>query len=157
MKKIKFTGVVAMDNIRGIGFNGNLPWHCSSDLKLFRKRTIGHPVLMGRKTWESLPKKPLKGRQNIVLTRNEEYKTDGAHVIHSLEDLNNLILIHKEVMVIGGEDVYNQLLPKMDKLIISHMDGVYNTDATFPEYEKDFVEVYWKISGNVKQSTYKRK
>lgn len=112
---------------------------------------------MGRKTWESLPRRPLKSRQNIVLTREKGYKANGAHVIHSLDELQNIILIHPEIMVIGGGDIYKQLLPLCDKIIITHLDGFYNTDTYFPEFEKDFVSTYSNHRYGYRQDTYKRK
>ncbi len=84
----RFTAVVAMASDRAIGLNGTMPWHLSEDLKLFKRLTMGHPVLMGRKTWESLGKwKPLPGRQNIVLTRDAAFEAEGAIVIHDIAEL----------------------------------------------------------------------
>lgn len=156
MRNIKFTAVVAMDESRGIGYQGSLPWKLPRELFKFRERTIGHPVLMGRKTWESLPKRPLKGRQNIVLTKQENYNTEGAHVIHKLEDLNDILLIHNEIMVIGGGEIYKMMMPLFSKLIITHLDGFYNTDTAFPEYEGDFVCAYSNHRHGYRQDTYNR-
>lgn len=157
MSKIKFTAVVAMDEYRGIGYKGKNPWgRRLGELKIFRERTIGHPVLMGRKTWESLSSRPLKGRQNIVLTRQKGYEAEGAYVINSIDELEKLILIHNEVMVIGGESVYKELMPMFNKLIVTRFDGIYNSDAVFPEYESDFFVQYTNHRSGVAQDIYKR-
>ena len=88
---ITFTGVVAMAEDRAIGLNNTMPWRLPDDLKLFKRLTTGHPILMGRKTWESLGR-PLPGRQNIVLTRSADFEAPGAVVIHDIEELKHLEL-----------------------------------------------------------------
>ncbi len=132
-----FTGVVAMDDCRGIGLNGGIPWHLPADLRHFKNITMGHPILMGRKTFESL-KHPLPGRQNIVLTRNPGYQAEGAVVIHDIAELDSLELQNHEVMVIGGAQVYELLLPKMSRLHVSHVPGAHNADTFFPAFEHLF-------------------
>ena len=106
------TGVVAMAADRAIGIRQGLPWRLSEDMKLFKRLTMGHPILMGRKTWESLGR-PLPGRQNIVLTRDASFRAEGAVVIHDVAELESLELQDKEVMVIGGAQIYELLLPNM--------------------------------------------
>lgn len=133
-----FTGVVAMAADRAIGIRQSIPWRLPEDMKLFKRLTMGHPILMGRKTWESLGR-PLPGRQNIVLTRDESFTAEGATVIRSVEELSELELMDSEVMVIGGAQIYAHLLPKMQKLYVSEVQGEYAADTWFPEFAHHFL------------------
>ena len=133
-----FTGVVAMAADRAIGIKQSIPWRLPEDMKLFRRLTMGHPILMGRKTWESLGR-PLPGRQNIVLTRDASFTAEGATVIRSVEELSSLELMDSEVMVIGGAQIYAHLLPKMKKLYVSEVQGEYAADTWFPEFAHHFL------------------
>jgi len=128
-----FSGIVAMDAKRGIGIGNKIPWRLPEDLKLFKSLTMGHPILMGRKTWESLGR-PLPGRQNIVLSRSADFRAPGAAVIGKPEDLERLDLMHPEIMVIGGAQVYALLLPRMQKLYVSEVAGVHDADTWFPPF-----------------------
>ncbi len=130
---LSFTGVVAMAADRAIGHQQGIPWRLPEDMRLFKRLTMGHPILMGRRTWESLGR-PLPGRQNIVLTRSEDYEAPGATVIHSPEQLAGLELMDPEVMVIGGAEIYALLLPRMSKLHVSEVQGVFEADTYFPEF-----------------------
>ena len=111
-QKLKLIAMVAMTFERIIGKDGGLPWHLPEDLKTFKKYTSGHPIVMGRKTWDSIGK-PLPNRQNIVLTRDTEWAAEGAEVIHSPDDLKNIQLTQPEVYIIGGartlENAYFEL------------------------------------------------
>lgn len=131
--KPHYIGVVAMDAKRAIGLRNALPWRLPDDLKLFKSITMGHPILMGRKTWESLGH-PLPGRQNIVLTHAPGYQAPGATVIHHPAELERLDLQHEEVMVIGGAQIYASLLPQMEKLYVSEVDGEHEADTFFPPF-----------------------
>jgi len=133
-----FTGVVAMAADRAIGIRQSIPWRLPEDMKLFKRLTMGHPSLMGRKTWESLGR-PLPGRQNIVLTRDTSFTAEGATVIHSVDELAGLELMDREVMVIGGAQIYAHLLPKMQKLYVSEVQGEYAADTWFPEFAHHFL------------------
>lgn len=135
--KHSYTGIVAMDAQRAIGLSNSIPWHLPEDLKLFKRLTMGHPILMGRKTWESLGR-PLPGRQNIVLTRDASYHAEGAHMIHHLAELEQLELMHPEIMVIGGAQIYEALLPQMAKLYVSEVHGEHKADTFFPPFEQYF-------------------
>lgn len=135
--KREYTGVVAMDAHRAIGLQNGIPWHLPEDLKLFKRLTTGHPILMGRKTWESLGR-PLPGRQNIVLTRNAGYRAEGAQIIRELAELEELELMHPEVMVIGGAQIYAALLPHLGKLYVSEVHGEHAADTFFPPFEHLF-------------------
>lgn len=133
-----FTGVVAMAADRAIGIRQSIPWRLPEDMKLFKRLTMEHPILMGRKTWESLGR-PLPGRQNIVLTRDTSFTAEGATVIHSVDELAGLELMDREVMVIGGAQIYAHLLPKMQKLYVSEVQGEYAADTWFPEFAHHFL------------------
>lgn len=132
-----FTGVVAMAEDRAIGLNNTMPWRLSEDLKLFKRLTMGHPILMGRKTWESLGR-PLPGRQNIVLTRSADFKAPGAIVIHDIAELQNIELQDSEVMVIGGAQIYKLMLPYMQGIYVSEVAGEWAADTWFPEFKEQF-------------------
>ncbi len=132
-----FTGVVAMAADRAIGFRQSIPWKLSEDMRLFKRLTMGHPILMGRRTWESLGR-PLPGRQNIVLTRRADYVAEGAEVIHSVNELAQMELMDAEVMVIGGAEIYALLLPLMDRLHVSEVQGDFEADTWFPEFAGSF-------------------
>lgn len=137
VEQLRFTGVVAMDEQRGIGLRGAIPWRLPEDMKLFKRLTMGHPVLMGRRTWESLGR-PLPGRQNIVLTRRSGYEAPGAVVIHDLAELAGLELMDGEVMVIGGAQIYELLLPRMQCISVSEVHGRHEADTFFPAFEAQF-------------------
>jgi len=126
---------------RVIGIDNDLPWRLPEDLKMFKRTTAGHPVIMGRKTWDSLGKyKPLPGRQNIVITRDQNWAEDGATVILSPEELKQMDLQDEHVFVIGGAQIYQLFLPHLDELIISHVYQCYEGDTRFPEFNKHFSE-----------------
>lgn len=134
---LSFTGVVAMASDRAIGIRQSIPWRLPEDMKLFKRLTMGHSILMGRKTWESLGR-PLPGRRNIVLTRDASFVPAGAEVVHSLEELEQMDLEDAEVMVIGGAQIYDLLLPSMKRLYVSRVRGEYEADTWFPAFEHLF-------------------
>ncbi len=138
-KLSKLSAIVAMTPERVIGKDNDLPWRLPEDLKMFKRTTAGHPVIMGRKTWDSLGKyKPLPGRQNIVITRDKAWSDEGAEVIYSIDNLQNLDMQHEHVFVIGGAEIYSLFLPKLDELIVSHVYKTYDGDTQFPEFNKYF-------------------
>lgn len=122
-----------------IGREGGLPWRLSSDLKRFKADTVGKPVVMGRKTWESFPKRPLPDRLNIVVTRDPAYDAEGGEVVTSLEDGLTLARIRgrcmagaNEICVIGGGQIYAQALPLADRLHVTHVLASVDGDTSFP-------------------------
>jgi dihydrofolate reductase len=127
-----------MDKNNVIGREGDLPWRLPSDLKHFKRVTLGKPCLMGRKTWESLPF-PLPGRPNLVLTRNAEYVAIGASVFSDINDMigQGYELAGKagvdEIMLIGGGQLYSKLLPYCDRLYVTQVEAQVEGDARFPE------------------------
>jgi len=138
--KLKLTAIVAMTPDRIIGKNGGLPWHLPEDLKLFKRHTTGHPIVMGRKTWDSIGF-PLPMRQSIVLTRDTTWAAEGAEVIHSPEGLQSIQLIDPQVFIIGGAQVYELFMPQLDEILISHVYEKYEGDTCFPNFEENFPNV----------------
>ncbi len=124
--------IVAKAKENAIGLDNRLLWHISEDLKYFKRITSGKTVLMGRKTWESLPFKPLKNRRNIVVSTQKGYLAEGAEVFESLEAALEAVKV-EEVFCIGGASVYKALLPQADRLFITEVYKSYTADAFFPE------------------------
>ncbi|MBT8037264.1 MAG: dihydrofolate reductase [Verrucomicrobiae bacterium] len=137
---LHLTAIVAMTQDRVIGKDGGLPWHLPEDLKLFKRHTTGHPIVMGRKTWDSIGF-PLPNRQSIVLTRDTSWTADGATVIHHPDDLQNIPLIDPQVYIIGGAQVYDLFMPELDDILVSHVYEKYPGDTCFPEFESEFPHV----------------
>lgn len=127
---------------RSIGAENKLLWHIPDDMKRFRDITMGHPVIMGRKTYESLPDKfrPLPGRENIVMTRDENYHEAGVTVTHSLREALSIAkaLDEEEIFIGGGQQIYEQALPTIDKLYLTIVHSDKTGDTFFPPYEKIF-------------------
>lgn len=119
-----------------IGAQGQLPWHLPEDLKHFRTLTLGHPVIMGRRTWESFVK-PLPGRENIVVTRQARYAAPGARVTASLELALALCARQPFAFVIGGEQLYRSALPWADVLVLTEIHRAYEGDTSFPAIEPE--------------------
>jgi dihydrofolate reductase len=133
--------IVAMDKNRTIGKDNQLPWHLPADLQFFKRVTMGHPIIMGRKTYESIGK-PLPGRENIVVTRNQEYKLEGCTVIHSVEALIKFAEEKKEeVFVIGGAELFKATFSNTDRLYITMIEHEFEGDTFFPEFK----ESDWKL------------
>lgn len=127
------TLVVAAARNGVIGKDGAIPWRISDDLKRFKALTTGHPVVMGRKTWDSLPRKPLPGRTNIVVTRQAGWNVEGAVTLHSPEAAlaEARLLAHETVFVIGGADIYRAFLPLADRIELTKIDADFDGDAHF--------------------------
>jgi dihydrofolate reductase len=123
--------VVAVARNGVIGRGGGLPWHLSFDLKRFKAITMGKPVIMGRRTWESLPRKPLVGRRNIVLTRAAGYSAPGAEVAGSVAEALLLCAGEDEVCVIGGGEIYAQFESLADRIYLTEVDLVAEGDTRF--------------------------
>ena len=121
---------------RVIGKNGNLPWHIKEDMEHFKQTTMGHVVIMGRKTFESIGA-PLPKRTNIVITRNIDFSHEGVVVAYSFEDAlekaQERAKIKKEIFVIGGSEIYKEALPHADKLYLTLIDGDFDGDTFFPD------------------------
>lgn len=131
--------IAAMARNRVIGAGSKLPWHLSEDLKRFKKLTMGHPVVMGRKTFESIGK-PLSGRDNLVLTRQRAFHPNGVTVAHSFEEILSICGRSSEAFVIGGAEIFRMALPYANRLYLTQIDQDFKGDAYFPEFDlkKDF-------------------
>lgn len=116
-----------------IGKDNDMPWHLPRDFAYFKAQTLGKRMLMGRKTWESLGGKPLKGRTSIVITRDTGFAPEGAEVIHSLEEALAEGRKDDELMIIGGAEVYRMMLPFADKLLVTRIEEEFEGDTRFPE------------------------
>lgn len=125
--------IVAHDAGRVIGKDNAMPWHLPGDLQYFKQQTMGKPVIMGRKTFESIGR-PLPGRRNIVITRNEAYVVEGIEVVHSLQEALALAADAPEKMVIGGEQIFTEALPLAERLYITHINATFEGDTFFPAY-----------------------
>lgn len=156
---IELRAIVAMGRRGEIGFRGDMPWHLPEDLRHFKEMTMGHPVIMGRRTWESLPKRPLPGRVNVVLTRSEGYDAPGALVASGIEE--GLAMVEDAMSkgdkvsvsscdsesegrseidvvayVIGGGNVYEQSLPLVSRVFVTRIDAEYpEADTFFPSLD----------------------
>ncbi len=133
----RLIAIVAMTADRVIGREGSLPWHLPEDLAFFKRTTSGHPVVMGRKTYESIGK-PLPKRRNIVLTRDRNWSAPGVETIHAPEELRALTDPGGSVFIIGGAEIYAAFLPDLDELLVSRVHGDYPGDTRFPEFEDRF-------------------
>jgi dihydrofolate reductase len=146
---MKLSLIVAAAENNCIGINNNLPWYLPEDLKYFKQVTMGKPIIMGRKTWESIGR-PLPGRTNIVITRNENYpEPEGVRVVRTLDAAMELaeavaeIDGAEELMVIGGAGIYELCLPKADRLYFTRVHAEVEGDAFFPEVDWN----QWKLLG----------
>ncbi|MDO8961339.1 MAG: dihydrofolate reductase [Methylophilus sp.] len=128
--------IVAVANNGVIGVNNTLPWHLPEDLKRFRALTMGHHIIMGRKTYESLGRL-LPGRTTVIVTRNVGYQVDGAVVVHSLDDAMRFCKQDEELFLIGGAQLYQDGLPHVQKLYITRVDIEVEGDAFLPEIDWD--------------------
>jgi dihydrofolate reductase len=138
------TIIVATDRNNGIGYNNGLLANIPGDLKRFKEITMGHSLIMGKKTWESLPNKPLAGRQNIVITDNELDCFNCADTARSIDEAVSLCKPGNEIFIIGGGSVYRQFMPLADRLLVTHIDAEFMADTFFPEISPD----EWYVSEN---------
>ena len=131
---VTVSAIVAFDEARVMGNGNAMPWHILEDFRHFKKTTMGWPVVMGRKTWDSLPRKPLPGRVNIVLTKSTE-PIEGAVVCNSLREAIEKTEGFTEMFIIGGRTIYQHALDEklIDRLIVSHVKGTHPGDVYFPD------------------------
>jgi len=125
------TIIVATDSSNGIGINNTLPWHLPEDLAHFKRLTSGHPIIMGRKTFDSIGR-PLPNRRNIVISRNADWRHEGVERVGSLQEALALVAGDGDAFVIGGGQIFEQALPLVDRLVITRIDRTYECDAFFP-------------------------
>jgi len=128
--------LVAMDKNQLIGKDNDLPWRLPADLAYFKKVTMGHPIIMGRKTYDSIGR-PLPGRENIIVTRDTSYKAEGCKVIHSIEEIVKMNQqTDQELFVIGGAEIFKEILPHSDRLYITEINEEFEGDTYFPAFNK---------------------
>jgi dihydrofolate reductase len=132
--------IAAMAENRVIGRGGRMPWHIPSDLRRFRRITMGHPVILGRLTYESIGR-PFDGRTNIIVTSRRDYRVQGAVVVPTLHDALAACGGADEAFICGGETIFREAMPLADRIYLTLVHGEYEGDAFFPEVPKDFVEV----------------
>ena len=125
-----------------IGKDGTMPWHLPEDLAHFKRTTLGCPVIMGRKTWESLPARfrPLPGRTNVIVTRQRDWRADGTKVAHSLEDAISLCGDVADAWIIGGAEIYAQALPLAATAVVTEIEASYDGDAFAPQFGPEWKE-----------------
>ena len=133
---MRVTIIAALGRNRVIGKGNQIPWHISEDLKRFKALTMGHPVVMGRKTFQSIGR-PLPGRDNIVITRSPEFAAPGCRPVHSLAEALTAAQGAAEVFVIGGAEIYALALPLADRLQLTEVDAAIDGDATFPDFDRN--------------------
>ena len=132
--------IVAISEDNGIGFGNELLWRIPADMKRFKNLTLGNTVIMGKKTWESLPKRPLPGRTNIVITDNPTDRFEGGVTVYSIEEALKLCKEGSENFIIGGGSIYRQFMPLADRLYITHIHKKAHADIYFPEIKSDVWE-----------------
>jgi dihydrofolate reductase len=140
--------IVAVSDDMGIGKDNELLWHLSEDLKRFKRLTLGNTVIMGKKTWESLPRKPLPGRKNIVLTDIKDEIIEGSVTAYSIEDSLGKCEKGENIFVIGGGSVYRQFMAVADRLYITHVHKSGPADVYFPEIDPGIWEIIEKEEFN---------
>lgn len=148
MSEIIVIAAVSENNV--IGKDGRIPWNIQEDLQRFKRLTLHSPVIMGRKTYESLPAKPLKDRINIVLTRDKTFSPQGVIVKHSLQDALDYCKSYGKVFIIGGQAVFEEGLKVADTLELTRVHGNYDGDAFFPEINPD----EWFLKNEEKRTGY---
>jgi len=139
---MKISIIAAIGRNGELGKKGQIPWHISEDFRRFKQITLGHPVVMGRKTWESLPIKPLPGRYNIVITRDSSYimqNSENVKMVSSLKGALRLATLaqgNDECFIIGGGQIFNQSISLADKLYLTIIDASFDADTFFPDYSE---------------------
>lgn len=133
--------IAAMADNRVIGKDNQMPWHLPADFAWFKRSTMGKPIVMGRKTYDSIGR-PLPGRLNIVVSRDESLKIDGVTMATSVEQALELVGDVEEVMIIGGGSIYAHCLPKADKLYLTHIDLAVDGDTQFPDWGEGWTQSY---------------
>lgn len=139
--------IVAYANNRVIGVDNQLPWRLKADLQFFKQTTLGHPIIMGRKTWDSLGR-PLPGRRNIVITRQLDWQAEGAERATSLEQALALVQETPMAFILGGEQIYKLALPLCQTLYVTEVDLTPTGDAFFPELSSEWVEVSRQVQAS---------
>lgn len=136
------TMIAAMDRNHVIGADNDMPWHLPDDLKFFKAKTLGKPVIMGRKTFESIGSRPLPNRRNMVITREADYPAKGAEIFDSVEKALQSCQVEDEIVIMGGGQLYQQMMPLADKLYVTLVAAEVEGDTVFPKWaEQDWQEL----------------
>ncbi|MGA9873306.1 MAG: dihydrofolate reductase [Rhodococcus sp. (in: high G+C Gram-positive bacteria)] len=150
-KPVNVGMIWAQSNTGAIGQAGRIPWRVPEDMAHFKEMTADHPVVMGRKTWDSLPAKfrPLPGRRNIVVTRDSAWSAEGAEIASSVEQALGIVDVDT-VWIIGGGEIYRAAMPFATELQVTEIDIAVNGDTVAPEVPKDWVAITgkWQVSRN---------
>ena len=128
-----------------IGAEGALPWHLPTDMKHFKQLTSGHTIIMGRRTFETL-RQPLPNRRNVVVTRDRAYQASGAFIVHDLDEALSLTSKDDEVFVVGGGEIYEQAIPRADRLYLTIVHAVFEGDTFFPK----FTDADWILNEDIR-------
>lgn len=131
---LKITLIVAAANNNVIGVNNQMPWHLPNDFKYFKANTMGHSIIMGRKTYDSIGK-PLPGRRNIVLTRDQDYQNPDVDIANSIPEVLNYCRDEREVFILGGAEIYKQAVPIANKLLLTRVHTDIEGDTFFPNLD----------------------
>ena len=129
--------IAALDKNNAIGKDNKLLCYLPADLKHFKNTTTGCTIVMGRKTYESLPNGALPNRRNVVLTRDKDYKCEGCEIVHSVNEVFNICKEDDEVFIIGGEQIYKLFIEKVDKLFLTQVHNEFDADTFFPYFDKN--------------------
>lgn len=130
--------IVGMASNRVIGKDGDLAWRLPEDLKWFKKLTLGHPIVMGRKTMDSLPNGPLPKRRNVVISRSGAKAAEGFEIVGSCEEAIELLKEEEVVFIIGGAQIYGEMIPQCDEVLLSYVFNPYEGDTFLPNFEDGF-------------------
>ncbi|MEA3405809.1 MAG: type 3 dihydrofolate reductase [Pseudomonadota bacterium] len=148
--RIAMIAAMAKNNV--IGRDNDMPWHLPDDLKFFKSKTVGKPVIMGRKTFESIGSRPLPNRPNIVISRNPNLVLEGVQVFTSVEAALDTLRDYEEVIIMGGGQLYAQMLPRADRLYVTMIDAEIEGDTFFPNWQ----ELAWKTLEKTRHETDER-
>lgn len=150
----RITLMAAVANNRCIGINNTLPWHLPEDFAFFKQYTLHKPVIMGRKTWEGLPRKPLPQRRNLVISHQEDYIADGAEVYMGLSIALQKCVAESEVVIIGGAQIYQQALSIASDLRLTEIACNVQGDAFFPEFSMTIWQEVERIANTSKEGIH---
>jgi dihydrofolate reductase len=145
---MRYSLIVAMSENRVIGRAGGLPWRLSADLRRFKRLTMGHHIIMGRKTYESIGR-PLPGRTSVVVTRDGDYRPEQVLIAHSIEDAKRLAAGDDEVFFIGGGEIYRQVLPEVDRIYMTAVRADIAGDTFFPDMDHSDWRLVETVQGQV--------
>jgi len=145
--KPRLSLIVAMAKNRIIGANGKIPWHLPNELQLFKSVTMGHHIIMGRKTYESI-NRLLPGRTTVIVTRQKDYAVAGAKIAHTLDEAVALCAGNSEIFIIGGGELYRAALPKADRIYLTVVDAEPAGDTKMPEFDA----TQWRVHSTQRYS-----